>query len=483
MLSGPFGIGVLGKESRSFIDFLAECNFRAWQVLPVESTGYCFSPYKCVSAFAGEPMLIDPRMLAEIGLISEAELSDRCLDMQDDYVDYEQVRKKQWELLHVAYSMADKKFYSGFKKTWLDDYALYMALKQRYDNAAWFCWPDKALRSFDADAIKKARTELECEIEFYKFVQFLFDMQWRQLKDYANARNISIIGDMPIYVSEDSVEVWSRQELFDADENGNFAAIGGCPPDYFNPEGQLWGNPIYNWNLMKDEGYSWWVNRLSAAIERYDIVRLDHFRAFESYWRIPADAKTAAAGKWAQGPGMAIFKALTDVIGTLPVFAEDLGVIDDKVEALLERTGYRGLRVMQFAYKENDYHLPHNYTRQTVAYTGTHDNTTLFAWHQELDDETRAWALDYVGFDGDWTQGGPNCALNKAWIRCLYMSGASLVIFPIQDMLGYGADTRTNIPGTSEGNWKFRIRPNALEQIDTEFYKALAQTSFRDGLS
>ena len=479
MLNGPFGVGVLGQEAKDFIDFLACGNFKAWQVLPVESTGYCFSPYKCVSAFAGEPMLIDPRMLFDIGLVSADELHDRSLDMCEDYVDYENVRLKQWELLRKAFSKADRLLYSDFNKPWLDNYALYMSLKRRYDDSAWFNWPDVSLRSFDSAAIKKARAELEDEIEFYKFVQWLFHQQWAQIKDYAAAREISIIGDMPIYVSEDSVEVWSRRELFDADENGNFAAVGGCPPDYFNPDGQLWGNPIYNWKLMKAEGYQWWTERLRAAIERYDIVRLDHFRAFESYWRIPASAKSAAEGKWVKGPGMTIFKALTDALGELPVFAEDLGVIDEKVEALLDKTGYRGLRVMQFAYKENDHHLPHNYTRQTVAYTGTHDNTTLLAWHQELDDDTRAWALEYVGFVGDWTQGGPNCAVNKAWFRALYMSGASLVILPIQDMLGYGADTRTNTPGTAEGNWRFRIRPGVLQQIDAGFYMELAQISFR----
>ena len=483
MLSGPFGTGVLGAESKEFLDFLASSGFRSWQVLPVESTGYCFSPYKCVSAFAGEPMLIDPRMLFDMGLVSESEIQDRCSGMIEDYVDYEVVRVKQWKILRSAYLRADKKLYSSFTKPWLDDYALYMALKQRYDGSAWFSWPDEALRSFDSEAIHKARFELRDEIEFYRFVQWLFDSQWKELKDYAAARNISIIGDMPIYVSEDSVEVWSRRELFDADSDGNFAAVGGCPPDYFAPEGQLWGNPIYNWKLMRSEGYQWWIDRLRAAIERYDIVRLDHFRAFESYWRIPAGAKTAAEGKWVKGPGMTIFKALTDALGELPVFAEDLGVIDEKVEALLDKTGYRGLRVMQFAYKENDHHLPHNYTRQTVAYTGTHDNTTLLAWHQELDDDTRAWALEYVGFAGDWTQGGPNCAVNKAWFRALYMSGASLVILPIQDMLGYGADTRTNTPGTAEGNWKFRIRPGVLEQIDKGFYRELAHISFRDGVS
>jgi 4-alpha-glucanotransferase len=479
MLHGPFGIGVLGSEAMEFIDFLSKGGFHAWQILPVESTGSCFSPYKCISAYAGEPMLIDPRMLKEIGLITMDELSDRMFDMSEDHVEYQHVSDMQWDVLRKAYSRIDGKPHAGFKKPWLENYALYMAIKNKFLGKPWFEWPDEGLRSFDNTAIKQAKADLKDEIDFYKFVQWLFAKQWKELKKYAAARGITIIGDMPIYVSEDSVEVWSRRDLFDADENGNFAAVGGCPPDYYNPDGQLWGNPIYNWKLMKKEGYQWWIERMEAATERYDIVRLDHFRAFESYWCIPPEAKTAAEGKWVKGPGISIFKALDRAMGDLPLIAEDLGIIDEKVESLLMKTDYRGLRVIQFAYKDNDHHLPHNYTQYTVAYTGTHDNTTLLAWHQELDEDTLKWALDYVGFTGDWTEGGPNCGINKAWIRALYMSGASLVIIPIQDLLGYGGDTRTNVPGVAEGNWRFRIRPDALRQIDYSYYAHLSKTAYR----
>ena len=479
MLSGPMGIGVIGKEAKEFIEFLSKAGFRAWQILPVESTGGCFSPYKCISVFAGEPMLIDPRMLLEMELITEDELCERTDGMFEDRVEYALVRKKQWSVLRKAFARVDKKKYSAFSEPWLKNYALYMALKNRFGDTPWYEWPESGLRSFEPAAIKKARSELKDEIEFYKFVQWLFNKQWSELKKFANAHDVSIIGDMPIYVSEDSVEVWSRRELFDADENGNFASVGGCPPDYFNPDGQLWGNPIYNWKLMKAEGYQWWIERVKAAIIRYDIVRLDHFRGFESYWCIPAGSKTAKEGKWVRGPGFAIFKAMAAALGELPLIAEDLGIIDDKVEALLMKTDYRGMKVIQFANKGDDTHLPHNFTQYTVGFTGTHDNTTLLAWHHELDEEARRWALDYAGFKGDWTVGGPNCELNKAWIRALYMSGASLVIVPIQDLLGYGADTRTNIPGTPEGNWRFRIRPGAIGQIDAGFYAALCETAFR----
>jgi len=481
MLHGPFGIGVMGEEAKDFVDLLKKGGFRAWQLLPVESTGECFSPYKCISAYAGEPMLIDPRMLLESELITYDELSDRMQGMSDNHVEYGLVREKQWALLRKAFSRAGGgKQHSDFKKPWLDDYALYMALKNRFGNAPWFQWSDAGLRNYESDSVNRARTELKEEIEFYKFVQWLFYKQWASLKEYANSQGISIIGDMPIYVSEDSVEVWCKRELFDVDKNGNFTAFGGCPPDYFNPEGQFWGNPIYNWALMKKDGYDWWIERLKMAIERYDFVRLDHFRAFESYWRIPANAVSAKEGKWVKGPGIALMNALKKAIGELPVIAEDLGVIDEKVEALLVKTGFRGIRVMQFSNIGDDHHLPHNYTHLTVAYTGTHDNTTLLAWHHELDQKTRDWALEYVGFTGDWTVGGPNCELNKAWIRALYMSGASLVVIPIQDLLGYGSDTRTNIPGTPEGNWKFRLRSGALSQIDFTYYERLSKAAFRD---
>ena len=480
MLHGPFGIGVIGAEAMELIDFLAKAGFRAWQVLPLENTGASFSPYKCVSAFAGEPMLIDPRALLEMKLITQEELSDRADGMRENYAEYELVRKKQWDLLWTAYTRLDSKPFSVYKPFWLDDYALYMAVKHHFGDTPWYEWPDKDLRSHDKTAINKIKKELSNEIDFYKFVQWLFSKQWLKLKKYAGENGIAIIGDMPIYVSEDSVDVWCRRDLFNADEDGVFLSVGGCPPDYFNPEGQHWGNPVYNWTLMKEEGYDWWIKRLKSSIERYDLVRLDHFRGFESFWSIPAASPSARNGKWVKGPGIQLFNSLKDAIGRLPVIAEDLGDIDDKVETLMKKTDFRGMRVLQFAFVDDDYHLPHNYTQYSVAYTGTHDNTTLLAWLFDLDPEIRGKVLEYIGFEGDWTVGGPNCAISKAWIRALYMSGASLVIVPIQDMLGYGADTRTNIPGTEVGNWRFRISSGALGQIDTCFYAALCKAFFRD---
>ncbi|MCL2837781.1 MAG: 4-alpha-glucanotransferase [Oscillospiraceae bacterium] len=456
MLHGPFGIGTLGKEAMEFVGFLKKSGFSAWQILPVEHTGECFSPYKCISAFAGEPMLIDPRGLFEMGLITDDDLLARMDGMVDYYVNYELVYEKQWKLLRKAYERLEDQPYLEFRPFWLDDYAQYMADK--------FCE--------DAD--------------FYKFVQWLFDLQWRGLKSYANKLGISMIGDMPIYVSEDSVEVWSNPELFDMDAVGagkpaSFSAVGGAPPDYFNPLGQRWGNPVYNWELMKKDGYKWWTDRMRAALERYDVVRLDHFRGFESYWRIPFESADARLGKWVKGPGIEIFNAFEKNLGeNLPIIAEDLGDITEDVEKLLQQTGFRGMRVLQFGFHGDGRHLPHNFDENIIAYTGTHDNTTLLAWMLELEAHDREKALFYLGFNDDWTVGGPNSAINRAWIRALYMSRASLVIVPIQDLLGYGGDTRTNTPGTIVNNWRFRILDGSLSQIDSGFYAELSKMFGRD---
>ena len=480
VLHGPYGIGVIGAEAMEFIDFLCKAGFHAWQILPVEHTDMCSSPYKCVSAFAGEPMLIDPRKLLDMGLVTHEELSRRAEGVSEDFVNYEIVRKQQWELLRIAFSRLDDKPYSSFEPPWLDNYALYMALKRRFEDIPWYTWPDEDLRNYEAEAVNRARDELKDDIDFFKFVQWLFDEQWTKLKNYAAERGISIIGDMPIYVSENSAEVWSRRSMFDVDSSGNFRSVGGVPPDYFNEDGQLWGNPIYNWNLMKKDGYKWWIDRVRAAVERYDIVRLDHFRGFASYWQIPADATSAKIGKWVKGPGMSLFKALQAALGELPLIAEDLGIIDSNVKQLLKESGFRGMHVLQFGFIGDEVHLPHSFTKYSIAYTGTHDNTTLLACMYELSPKDREKALFYLGFDGNWSVGGPNCAISKAWIRALFMSAASLVIVPIQDFLGYGSDARMNIPGTPEGNWRFRIRQHALQEIDAKFYAELNKAYCRD---
>ena len=482
MLHGPFGIGVLGAEAMEFIDFLSEAGFHAWQILPIENMGMSFSPYKCVSAFAGEPILIDPRMLLDMGLITPEELEERAAGLSVDYVDYMVVLEKQWNLLKTAFYRLKDKPYADFNPYWLENYAIYLSLKHRFGDTPWYEWPDDELRLHNKQAVKKAQEELADDLDFHRFNQWLFNKQWSKLKEYATGKGISILGDIPFYVAEDSAEVWSERELFDMDAEGNLLSVGGAPPDYFSPDGQHWGNPIYNWELMKLSDYKWWVLRIKAAIERYDFVRIDHFRGFSSYWRIPAGAKSAREGEWVDGPGIELFEAVEASFEgeELPLIAEDLGDTHGNVDELLAESGFRGMRVLQFGFLGDDKHLPHNYKEHSIAYTGTHDNTTMLAWTYELAAEDRKRALMYVGFEGDWTAGGPNCEVNRVWIRTLFTSGASLAIVPIQDLLGYGADTRTNTPGTPDGNWRFRVRAEALKEIDAGYYAALIKVTCRD---
>ncbi|MCL2662544.1 MAG: 4-alpha-glucanotransferase [Oscillospiraceae bacterium] len=485
-LHGPFGIGVMGAEAYEFIDFLVSAGFHAWQVLPVEQARmYCSSPYSCLSAFAGEPMLIDPRMLLTMGLITEDELAERMLDMSDSYIEYEIIRNKQLHLLRIAFSRRSRQHDAAYKEYnpfWLDEYALFISLKHFNDLQAWYQWEDEGLRSHDEKVLSEYRKEHGEDIEFHKFVQWLFYVQWETLRTYAAERGISIIGDMPIYLADDSAEVWSRRELFNAGADGKLESIGGVPPDYFSPTGQRWGNPIYNWDLMKKDKYRWWINRLRASLRRYDVVRLDHFRGFESYWRIPGGAKTAKRGKWTKGPGIELFRALERSLGklSLSVIAEDLGFIGKDVVQLISDTGFRCMRVLQFAFDDEGVHMPHNLPEESVAYTGTHDNTTMLAWLFSLDPEERERVLFYTNFQGDWTVGGPNCGVLKAWMHTLFMTRSSIIVVPIQDLLGYGADTRINTPGTPSGNWRFRIREGVLYEIDAGFYTALHKAYQRE---
>jgi len=481
-LPGPYGVGVLGQQAMNFIDFLCDTGFHAWQILPVEhANGWCNSPYRAVSAFAGEPNLIDPEMLLEMGLVTEDELNERKNGLSETRVEYGLVREKQWKLLRTAYSRLEGKPYEKFKPFWLDEYTLFFALKQHFGENAWFNWEDVSLRRHDKAAIMKFRNEHSEELEFHRFVQWLFDMQWNKIRKYAAKRKISLIGDMPIYVADDSAEVWSRQDLFEVDKNDKFTSIGGVPPDYFSEDGQRWGDPIYNWKLLADEGFKWWVDRLGANLARYDVVRLDHFRGFESYWSIPAESKTAKTGTWKKGPGMSLFKVLKEQLGdlNLSVIAEDLGIIDEKVERLLEKSELRGMHVLQFSLLGDADSLPYNIGKGSVTYTGTHDNTTTLGWLYELSHAERDKILFYTGFDGDWQSGGPNSAIAKHWMRVLFATPSSLAIAPIQDMLGYGEDTRTNTPGTDSGNWQFRIREGVLDEVDKEFYKHLHEVFVR----
>lgn len=478
-LPGDFGIGDFGKGAYQFIDMLHKCGFHYWQILPFTRTDNCFSPYKSDSAFAGNAYFIDIYELCQLGLLTDEEIKAE-LGAPDWTVSYQRLAKTRVPLLKKAHSRIDNtlkgKLYA-FAETqpWLEDYALYMVLKDE-TSKDWPDWQNKQLREYCPKAVAAAKKEYAAQMEYYYFEQYFFYKQWQQVLEYAHKKQVSLIGDMPIYVSFESCDVWSQRNLFDLDEKGYPQNVAGVPPDYFSKTGQKWGNPLYNWAEMRKDNYAWWKARLQHTLKTVDKVRIDHFRAFSAYWAVPADAKTAVDGKWIDGEGMQFFEEIYKVVDKNAIIAEDLGVQDKALSSLLKESGLPGMRVLQFGFMDNEdnMHLPHNYPLNMVAYTGTHDNKPLLAYLWELTPEQREYCLRYCGFQGtDWKSGG---AYNKA-IRCilktLWKSHAALVISPIQDLLGYGGDTTVNKPGTSEGNWSFRMTPGAIDTIDTNYLKDL----------
>ena len=476
-LPGKYAIGTLGKEARQFVDFLSECGFKMWQVLPVGPCDSYNSPYSGKSAFAGNIYFIDPETLHEKKLLTDEELSE-CVSDNIYISDYEFLRKTREIIFRKAFSRLDEKAnksITDFSKSnpWAEDYALFCALKKENGELPWYEW-EKGLKFREKKAISEAKKRLEKEILFHSFLQYEFFSQWNSLKEYANEKGVGIIGDMPIYLSHDSADVWANPHLFTLDEDMCIKDCAGVPPDYFCEEGQKWGNPLYNWNNLKKEDYSLWKDRIGHALKLYDAVRIDHFRAFSAYWSIPAGEK-ATKGKWIKGPGMKFFRYIKSLYPDANIIAEDLGDIDDNVRKLVKSTGFPGMGVMQFAFitDDNTPHLPHNYTENTVGYTGTHDNNTILGWLWESDEKARNYALDYCNFSGDWGQGGAYSGSVRAIIRTLWQSGAAMTIVPIQDLCGFGADTAMNHPGIAEGNWQFRITEEALSSIDKEFLKKL----------
>ena len=476
-LSGEYGIGTLGKGAREFIDFLAESGFGAWQVLPCGPCDSYNSPYSGKSAFAGNLYFIDPEILYEKNLIDEKSLNE-CKTSDIYVTDYEFLHKTREDifrraLLHIKEEIKESVIDFCEKNPWVRDYALYCALKKKYDDLPWWEW-DTPLMMREEKALCDAEKELSEDVFFYSFLQYEFFAQWKAMKEYANKTGVSIIGDMPIYLAHDSADVWANPHLFSLDKSMHLTRCAGVPPDYFCEDGQKWGNPLYNWENLKKEGYSLWIKRLGHALSMYDAVRIDHFRAFSAYWSIPAEEK-ATKGRWEKGPGIEFFDALKKVYPDANIIAEDLGDIDDDVRELLKATGFPGMGVMQFAFitDDNTPHLPHNYTKKTIGYTGTHDNNTLLGWLWESSEGSRRYAMEYCDFHGDWGQGGPHSQSIRAVIRTLWRSGALIAIVPIQDLCGFGGDTSMNHPGVAEGNWCFRITKEALASIDKEFYKSL----------
>ncbi len=456
-LPGNEGIGTMGKPAYDFVDWLKSAGQKYWQVLPIHPTGYGDSPYQSPSAFAGNPLLIDLWGLVSLGLLTPDDIKGREYGEDPSCVDYEKVIAQKNELLHKAFfSFKEDVAYLAFiqeQAWWLEDYSLFMAIKEENGLRPWLAW-DKDLRFAKPQAIKQFKEDNSDRIKFHRFVQYIFFMQWKKLKAYANKNGIEIIGDIPIYAAMDSADVWSAPKLFTIDIALNPTLVAGVPPDYFSATGQLWGNPLYDWAEMEKDGYEWWISRIDHAMKLFDVVRIDHFRAFDTYYAIPADAKTAEYGEWKKGPGMKLFDVVKKSLGDVNIIAEDLGDIFDSVKKLLSDTGFPGMRVLQFGFNKehsDNAHLCHNYPQNSVAYTGTHDNDTIMGWLKSADREAAKMARAYVH---------TNCFEQKhiCFIRSVYQSPSALAVIPMQDILGLGTRARMNIPSTIGGNWSWRMK-------------------------
>ena len=476
-LPGPFGIGDLGPAAYEFADFLVAAGQSLWQVLPLGPTGYGDSPYACYSAFAGNTLLISPEKLADEGLLDESDVSLRPSASSALRIDFGEAHKTKDQLLRNAYQSytktTDTALRSAFETfaqeqaNWLEDYALFRALKDAHGGVAWNEWEASLIRRTEA-ALTRARDELREEIEAHMFYQFLFFRQWFALKRHCNENGISIVGDLPIFVAQDSSDVWTNPEQFKLDKNGKPLVVAGVPPDYFSSTGQLWGNPLYNWETMQADGFKWWIERVRATLTVVDIARVDHFRGFAACWEIPGGDKTAERGQWVEAPGKELFTAIRKTLGELPIIAEDLGVITPDVVALREEFGFPGMRILQFGFGSDSKNidLPHNYVPNVVAYTGTHDNDTTVGWFKSVAGEgstrtekqierERTFCLNYLNTKGE--------EIHWDFIRGVLASVANTAIVPLQDLLGLGTEARMNLPNSTEGNWAWRFNSGDLE--------------------
>lgn len=499
-----YGIGDIGY-GKKFVDFLEKGGQKLWQILPLGHTGFGDSPYQSFSTFAGNPLLISPDILVEEGLLTEEDV-ENVPEFKTRRIEYGKVIDHKYKLYRKAFLKFDfedkdyKKFLTE-NEFWLEDYALFMACKNYFiesrkntyesgeyrayykaackymDNdsvkdcfygGAWNSFP-KGLRNREEDVIKAYKEKLSYEIDFYKFIQYEFYSQWTELKDYANEKNIEIIGDIPIFVAGDSSDTWSRKELFYINSRGFQTKAAGVPPDYFSKDGQLWGNPLYNWKKHREEGYSWWSLRIKNTLKLADIVRIDHFRGFESYWSVPMGEETAVNGKWVKGPGSEIFEAIEKKLGKVNIIAEDLGDLNEEVIKLRDKLGLPGMKILQFAFDncENEY-LPHNYEKDNyIVYTGTHDNDTTIGWYSEQSEKDKDYIRRYMNVSGEF--------INWDLIRLAVSSCGKYSIIPIQDIIGLGSDARMNIPGKSEGNWQFRFEENDLNEKIADKLKYLCE--------
>lgn len=454
-LPGPYGVGTMGKQAYAFVDFLKAAGQSCWQILPLNPTGYGDSPYQSCSTFAGNHYLIDLENLINEGLLERSEVDGIQWNWNDNKTDYGLLYNNRLSVLRKAYSRfngsPDFDRFCADNGNWLPDFALFMALKAKTGGKPWYQWED-GLKYRNPDALWNARNELATEIRFYCFVQFKFYQQWHWLRSYANNNGIKIIGDVPIYVPYDSVETWVNPELFQMNERLDPTDVAGCPPDAFSADGQLWGNPLYRWDVMAKDGYSWWIRRLSAAGRLYDVVRMDHFRGFEAYWSVPFTAATAKEGRWIKGPGMDFINAVKRELPWLKLIAEDLGFLTQEVLDLRDNSGFPGMKVLEFAFdsKEPSDYLPHTYTSNTVCYTGTHDNMTMRQWFETATPEAVKYATEYMNLSE---------AEGQVWgvIRTAFASVSDLCVVQMQDFLNLGGEARMNFPGTmTDANWTWR---------------------------
>ncbi|MBF0278441.1 MAG: 4-alpha-glucanotransferase [SAR324 cluster bacterium] len=471
-----YGIGDLGTSAYRFIDFLKAAEQSHWQILPLGPTSYGNSPYQCTSSFAGNPLLISPEQLSKQKYLTKEQL-ESAPKFPDEAVDFPAVSSWKMSILKAAYqgfrSIADDAEWRCFEEfclqhqSWLNDFACFVAIKEAQEEQPWNEWPS-ALALRDSKALSGWQSKNDDSIQYHRFVQYQYHLQWQKLKQYAHQHGIRIIGDVPIFVAYDSAEVWSNPDLFELDEMKNPTVVAGVPPDYFSETGQLWGNPLYRWSKMKEDGYQWWQNRLKILLESVDMIRIDHFRGFEKYWEIPAGQPTAIHGQWVEGPQMDFFQTLKNALGELPLIAEDLGMITPEVENLRDSFGFPGMKVLQFAFFEgtDNPYLPHHYQKNSVVYTGTHDNNTTRGWFAEISDGDRKRVQEYLGVPLTSENVAP------ALIRLAWASTAQLAIAPLQDLFNLGEEARMNVPGTVGENWKWRYRDEMLtDQIASQLKK------------
>lgn len=479
-LPSKYGIGCFSKEAYKFVDQLKKAGQSYWQILPLGPTGYGDSPYQSFSTYAGNPYFIDLKTLVKEGLLTKKECKEvRCKEQKK--IDYEKIYQNRFKILKKAYRRFQKNDkYEKFLEEnafWLEDYCMYMAIKDAHEGKSWSEW-EELLKKREKTALEKVKEELEDEIGFYQFQQYEFDRQWKKLHTYAKEQGIQIIGDIPIYVAFDSADAWAAPELFQFDEENNPIRVAGCPPDAFAKTGQLWGNPLYNWEYHQKTGYAWWIQRIRYCFQRYDVVRIDHFRGFDEYYAIPYGDKTAENGWWEKGPGIDLFRAISARLGDREIIAEDLGYMTDSVKQLVEESGYPNMKVIEFAFDERDTgnasdYLPHNYPRNCVVYTGTHDNETLLSWLDDITPGERRQVREYLN---NFKDSGKELCDD---LICLVMqSVANLCIIPMQDYLGLDNSARMNQPSTLGKNWKWRLKEG---QFSKELQKEMLELATRYG--